>query len=474
MASMKLVKFDYANAMAKIVGEKDGITDKELSSAARSCKKIHKEIQAMREKGKIGFFDLPYDNMLMAAINAIANDIRRNFENFVVVGIGGSSLGPRCLQNALSHYSHNHLDASKRRNRPRIFFMDNPDPDAVKGLLDTLDLRSTAFNVISKSGGTAETMAIFMHLYNVVQRRFSKSALSKHFIITTDPNEGLLREVAVQDKMKTLPIPENVGGRFSVFSSVGLLPAAVAGINIKALLEGAGEMDKRCSKNDLMKNPAYLNAVIHHLADARKGKSISVMMPYSSRLRTVADWYAQIWAESLGKAVNTKGETVNVGQTPVKALGAVDQHSQVQLYMEGPNDKIITFIEVEKFQASCTATKVFHTIEGLNHLADKDLGELLKKELLATEFALTKNHRPNVKIILDEVSPECIGALLYMLEIQTTYAGFLYDINAFDQPGVEEGKRATHALMGRKTKADREKMKEIKAYAKERKSYKCL
>ena len=273
--------------------------------------------------------------------------------------------------------------------------------------------------------------------------------------------------------IKTFDIPPYVGGRYSVLSAVGLLPAAVAVINGKEVLAGAAAMDQRCSKPDLMSNPAYLNAALHYIADTKKGKTISVMMPYSYSLSGFAQWYCQLWAESLGKRVNTAGKIVNVGQTPIGAIGATDQHSQVQLYIEGPNNKIITFIGVKKFRTECKVPRVFPQVETLNHLADGDLANLLNNELLATEFALEKNSRPSVKFTLAELTPENIGALLYLYEVQTAFAGRLYGINAFDQPGVEEGKQTTHALMGRKTKQDKEKIKEFKAYQKERKKYKC-
>ncbi|HQH11799.1 MAG TPA: glucose-6-phosphate isomerase, partial [Candidatus Sumerlaeota bacterium] len=226
----KGITFDYANAMSTMIGDQHGITEKELKGLQGKADAAHKRLQELRTSGKIGFFDLPYDDNLVRAFMAISNDIHRNFENFVLIGIGGSSLGALCMINALCSSIHNFLDAPKRRNRPRIFIMENPDPDAVKELLDILDLRVTVFNVISKSGDTVETMSLFMHIYNIIQRRFSKAALSKHFIISTDPEKGVLREIAVADKMKTLPIPPNVGGRFSVLSSVGLLTAAAAGI----------------------------------------------------------------------------------------------------------------------------------------------------------------------------------------------------------------------------------------------------
>jgi len=198
-----------------------------------------------------------------------------------------------------------------------------------------------------------------------------------------------------------------------------------------------------------------------------------VMMPYANALRDVADWYRQLWAESIGKAKDVQGKTVNVGQTPIKALGATDQHSQVQLYVEGPNDKIFTLIKTEQFRAKCPIPKSFKAIPELRYFAGHDMGELLNVELDATEFALAKNKRPSVRIILDEISPENLGGLLYMLEVQTAFSGGLYNINAFDQPGVEEGKKATAALMGRGTDKDKVKEREIAAFQK-KKTYKAL
>jgi glucose-6-phosphate isomerase len=474
MATSMKISFDYNNAMTSIAGEEHGITEKELEALKPKAKAIHEDLMRLRKEEVAGFFDLPYNTMLVQAINAISMEIRRNFENFVIVGIGGSSLGPKFLHKSLNHSYHEFLPPPKRRIKPRIFYMDNPDPEAVKDLLDVLDLRSTAFNIISKSGGTAETMSIFMHIYNVVQRRFSKSALSKHFLVTTDPEKGMLREVAITDKLKTLPIPENVGGRFSIFSPVGLLPAAVSGINIKELLAGAAAMDKKCQEADLMKNPAYLNAAIHYLAHKKKGKNISVMMPYCNSLDYFADWYVQLWAESLGKQFDNDGNIVETGQTPLKALGAIDQHSKMQLFIEGPNDKIHTLIGVKKSKRECKVPRVFPAIEAINHLAESELGVLLNNELLATEFALARHNRPSVKIMLDEINPTNIGGLLYLYEVQTAFAAGLYNINAFDQPGVEDGKLVTHALMGRKSKEDKAIMKEVRLYKKEKKKYKCL
>lgn len=255
--------------------------------------------------------------------------------------------------------------------------------------------------------------------------------------------------IAREYPIKCFRIPPNVGGRFSALTPVGLIPAALAGVDIKALVHGAAEMTKICDNDNLLQNPAFIFAAVHYLY-MKRGKNISVMMSYSNKLRDLADWYRQLWAESLGKRFDVNGNVVEVGQTPVKALGATDQHSQVQLYVEGPNDKVITFLEVEKFEHNEPLHNHFPQIKEFDYFEGKTLGQLLNYEKQATELALTNNQRPNLTIKFSEVSPENIGAFFFLLEAATAFAGELLEINAFDQPGVEQGKIATYALMGRK------------------------
>ncbi|GAF90481.1 unnamed protein product, partial [marine sediment metagenome] len=271
------------------------------------------------------------------------------FENFVVLGIGGSALGNIALQAALNHPYYNLLDKKTRGGMPRIFVMDNVDPEYFGGLLDIIDPKKTLFNLISKSGGTAEPMSQFMVVREILRKKLGAKA-KDHIIATTDKESGILREIVEKEDYESFVIPGNVGGRFSVFTPVGLLSAAMGGIDIAQLLAGAAAMDSRCSTASLTKNPAYRNAVVHYLADTKKGKSISVMMPYSNALYLIADWYRQLWAESLGKKFDVDKKVVNAGQTPIKALGATDQHSQAQLYVEGPNDKIFTLVGAEKYR----------------------------------------------------------------------------------------------------------------------------
>jgi glucose-6-phosphate isomerase len=436
-----MVKLNYANCLKEFVGE-TGITSDELNALSEKITDAYKAIEKMKMDGKLGFMELPYKTELAKQIKAAAKRLSPEFENFVVIGIGGSALGSIALQQALRHPFWNYLSSAERKGDLRLFVPDNIDPDYIAGLLEILDVKKTLFNVISKSGSTAECLANFFVLRKALEKKIGKEYV-KHIIITTDSAKGYLRELADREGILNFVVPANVGGRFSVFSSVGLLSAAFTGINIEKLLAGAAEMDAKCSNDNLLKNPAALYAAIQYLFYWLK-RPMSVMMPYSNALYGVSDWYRQLWAESLGKKTNRRGEVVNVGPTPIKALGATDQHSQIQLYIEGPHDKVVTFLSVEQFDKTVKIPSYDN-----HYLGGHTLCELLKAEEEATRLALTKENRPNLTISIPKITPEAIGQLIYMLELATAYAGELFDIDAFNQPGVELGKQLTYALMGR-------------------------
>ena len=226
------------------------------------------------------------------------------------------------------------------------------------------------------------------------------------------------------------------------------MPFALVGIDIEELVQGVKDMDLALKNTDIRHNIAAQNALIHYLMDTQKGKNLSVMMPYSTRLKYVSDWFVQLWAESLGKEKDNNGNVVNIGPTPIKALGATDQHSQIQLYNEGPNNKLINFIRVKEFDTTLEIPKIFE-FTGVGYLGGNTVNSLINAEADATKVALVDYQRPNVTITLEKVNPYNIGQLLYMLEVQTAITGELYNINTFNQPGVEQAKNYTYALMGR-------------------------
>ncbi|MCX5781488.1 MAG: glucose-6-phosphate isomerase [Elusimicrobia bacterium] len=445
------VKINYSNCLNPFIGE-TGIDIKDIEALQPSINKAYESIQNQKKQGKLGFMELPYKTDLAKKIKTAAKLVSSKFENFVVIGIGGSALGNIALQQALRHPYWNLLDKKSRKGGLKLFVPDNVDPDLISGLCDVLDVKKTIFNVISKAGSTAECLANYFILKKILKNKVGKK-YNQHLIITTDPVKGYLRETVIKENLLSFEVPPNVGGRFSVLSPVGLVSAAFSGIDIEKLLLGAKIMDEKCSTPEIMRNPAALYALIQYLF-YWKGRPMSVMMPYSNALYGIADWYRQLWAESLGKKTNRKNNKVFVGPTPIKALGATDQHSQVQLYIEGPQDKIITFLSVEKFNK-----KVLIPSFDKHYLGGRTLNELLKAEEEATRLALTQEGRPNITLSLPDISPETVGQTLYLLELATAFAGELFDINAFDQPGVELGKQLTYALMGRS--GYEEKKKEI-------------
>ena len=428
---------------------KEGITPEQLTNLTPKIESANKAMVKKRAEGKMAWRDLPYNQSeVVDEINTYVNEMKNEIDAFIVLGIGGSALGPMAVQQALNHPYYNELSKEKRGGFPKLYVVDNVDPERLVYLLQTIDPTRCLFNVISKSGSTSETMSQFMIIKQLLEDKIGKEATRKLIVCTTDAYSGNLITIAKAEGYKYFTIPSAVGGRFSELTPVGLLPAAFCGIDIAGLLEGAAQMDKMCNENDITKNAAHMYAALNYIG-MTNGKNISVMMPYADSLKFISDWYAQLWAESLGKQYDINGNTVNVGQTPVKALGATDQHSQVQLYAEGPYDKIVVFIGVDEYRETITVPKIYADMPSLGFLGGVTHNELIKTEQSATEYALTKAGRLNMTITLPKVTPQTIGQLLYFFEVATAYAGELLEIDAFDQPGVEEGKNATYAMFGR-------------------------
>lgn len=445
------VRLAIANVFEEAVGPEGGIARARLESLYDRLRAIQREIAVKREAGALPFLDLPKQDV--SAILACVEQNRTKFETFVVLGIGGSALGNTACHTALRHPYHNSLPAD-RRGGMRIEVADNIDPDRIAGLFDTLDLPRTVFNVITKSGSTAETASTFLAVKKLLQDHPRIGpGWREHVIVTTDPVAGDLRKFASREGLVSFDIPRGVGGRFSVLTPVGLLSAAMSGIDIEELLAGAADAAEYHASVPAEKCPAFAGAALHYLMynHPRAPKRLAVMMPYSHALKDVTDWFRQLWAESLGKEKALDGTIVNVGPTPIKALGVTDQHSQVQLYIEGPNDKLFTFVETETFQNDLVLPfdNDLADLGAFNYFAGKTLGQLLHAEQKATTLALTRRHRPNLTISMKEVRPYTVGQLFMLLEIQTVVAGALFGINPFDQPGVEAGKIATYALMDR-------------------------
>lgn len=441
------IQFYYKNVMAEVIGPEHGITKEQLDDLARKTTPLIPKIKDEIVTGNSRYGLLPANRQISKDVKKMVRQFKPKCENLVVLGIGGSALGNIALQTALNPYTHN---LNNHRKGPRLFVFDNVDPSQFGSFLEFIAprLRSTIFNVISKSGQTAETAAQFMIIQKMLETRFGRDKLKEHIIATTDAQKGTLRKIADEAQLPALEVPDGVGGRFSVLSAVGLFSAAMTGVNIDQLLAGARDMHARVTNPDFFKNPAAVNAAIQYHYYNR-GKKISVMMPYSYALKDFADWFRQLWAESLGKRFALDGSEVFLGPTPIKALGATDQHSQVQLYREGPNDKIFTFLEVEKFSRKLKIPHAPKSAPELAYLAGMDMGELLNAEKKATEYALMVNNRPCLTVLFPKVDAYTVGQFIFLFEATTSFAGALFGVNTYDQPAVELGKQATFALMGK-------------------------
>ena len=453
------IKLDVNPMFREFTGE-HAIPRAELDSMLPELKKAHAAVEAGRGKGMQGWMDLPYNqDEILTAIENTAARVRKEFEAFVVLGIGGSALGPAAVQQALNHLHYNELPAEKRGG-PRLYIEDNVDPERMAALLDVIDLKKTCFNVITKSGGTAETMSQYLIITDALKKAVGDD-YKRHIIITTSQTKGFLIKIAQREGYETFYIPDGVGGRFSELCPVGLIAAAVTGIDIRGLIAGAKDMDQRCASDDAYQNPALMDAGLMVLA-MRHGVNMSVMMPYADSLKLMADWYAQLWAESLGKNETLDVKKCHVGQTPIKTLGVTDQHSQLQLYTEGPFDKALTFLKVESFRATTAIPHGCDDIPTIAFLGGKSHNQLIEAERKGTEYALYKSGRMSQTITLPEVNANTVGQLIYFFELVTAYSGALLNINTFNQPGVEESKIAAYAVMGYESDIHTAKREEMK------------
>jgi len=448
------IRLCYKNVTASAIGAEHGLTDDQIDAVAPLCASIVEQVERERSEPDVSkrphrYRDLPYDRQMLDGVHRACRRHRDDCRTLVVCGIGGSALGNIALHTALNPYTYNLL-SDDRRGGPQLFVMDNVDPVQFAELLDLLDdrLDATLFNIISKSGETAETAAQFLILRDLLKRRFGSDGLKRHILVTTDAVKGTMRDIVNAEGYESLPVPDGVGGRFSVLSAVGLFSAGMCGIDIDGLLAGAAAMDARVTNPALRENPAAMIAAIHYLFYQR-GKRLHVMMPYSYRLKDLADWYRQLWAESLGKQKSLDHRDVFVGPTPIKALGATDQHSQIQLYREGPNDKVITTLAVEQFDRDVTIPPTDDVVKAMAYLGGKTMGELLNAERQATEQALVASQRPVLSVRFPRISAETVGQFIYFYEAATTLAGRLFNVDPYDQPAVELGKTYTFALMGK-------------------------
>lgn len=457
---MREIRFDFNNMFDFSIGSEHGVEEKDISVLSDVIHQAHKHLAALisHESNRVAlgleWTRLPFqDEGLINQIQRLGREIANKYQDILFLGIGGSYLGLKAAQDALCGHYYNDF-AAVRKKKPRIYFEgNNLDPDTMNILLNNLSPKNTFVVVISKSGETTETKAAFSLVEKWLKKGVGKNYARQVFAIT-DPDSGALRRRVNLEQQKdklsfcNLPFLKGVGGRFSEFN-MGLLHLAIMGVDIKEVFSGAKAMYERCIKPDVFKNPAYMYATVHHILSQNKAKPIALLMPFSERLKSVADWYCQLLAESLGKKFLRKidvlqGSTeqwpadisniVNTGRTPVSSRGTTDLHSIQQNNVEGKNDKVITFIKVEKFKSNLKISGKGDILSG------KSLCELMSLAEEGTEWALVRAKRPNCTIIMPEVSAYHWGGLLFFFEMATAFEGELLNVNAFDQPGVESYK----------------------------------
>lgn len=445
---MKRIGFDYSNVMADVIGEA-GIDESALSSIRPGVRAAVGDLLDLARDGETRFVNLP-DEDITPLLEAAA-EIRGAFDDFVVLGIGGSSLGSRAIYRALVRPFTGKMRDGSLREGPRLHVVENVDPVTLADLLESLDLERTAFNVVTKSGNTIETMSAFFIVRERLLAAFGAEGYRRRMFATTDPSRGALRSIVREDGIRSFDVPPGVGGRFSVLSAVGLLPLAVTGIDVQGLLRGAREARDHAYEDDLDQNMAAMFAATQVLLYNRGFHDI-VLMPYSDALTDTSAWFVQLWAESLGKptAGSARGA---VGPTPIAALGTNDQHSQLQLFMEGPANKNLVFMELRDDPTGQSAPATRSVCPSLGHLGGHRLAEIQRAELEGVRAGLVEVQRPTSTFVFDALTAETLGAFLMTMEAATSFAGSLFGVDPFDQPGVELAKRYAHGLLGREQEA---------------------
>lgn len=430
---MNRITLDMTNILVETIG-REGLEKDALQEVSFRLERYNKTLV----EAPYPFMELSQSRFEFPEMERLAQTIRsKSVKNLVLLGIGGSSLGTETIFNALLHPFHNTVGKA-RQGKPRYFILDNIDPHKINRVIEIVgnEIEDTLFIVISKSGETPETISQFM-IFKELQGVYTH--IRELTVIVTDKLQGILKEIVEREGYPVLHVPEGVGGRFSVLTPVGLFPSAVMGININEMTDGARDMADHIRQTGHRENMAITWASILYLME-KGGKHIHVMMPYCERLSGFASWFKQLEAESLGK----KGH----GPTPLRSIGVTDQHSQLQLYIDGPKDKCIIFVSSATEKRAIPNS--FPYLDTLDYLAGKDLGNLFHAELAGTRLSLTEAGTPNLTISLDEINAYNLGSLFFLCEMVVTFLGHLYEVNPFDQPGVELGKIYTKAIMGKK------------------------
>lgn len=442
---MGKISVDYTFAIKQLAYESEKITPKLFTQSMPKVIKAMQELSELKKNGTIGFTELPSNEKMKNEVKGVYDQIKNWADTLVIIGIGGSSLGNKCIHMALNDY-YAYYTNNKLNNGKKIYILDNLCSSDINILLNQINLKSTIFNVISKSGFTLETIVNFLVFYDLIKKEY-KESLSKHFIFTTTKGKGDLYRLAKDKGILTLNIPNNIGGRYSALSPVGLFSAYFADLDVDSLLKGAEFASQYCWKNSLEINPAATSALIYYLYFSKNKKNTHVFWAYSSKLEALCQWFSQLWAESLGKCLIYRKRKMHIGQSPLPTIGPRDQHSLWQLYLDGPADKIYTLLKIKHHLSDISISNDLPDIESFSILKNCSINSIVSKEQNAIEYVLAKNGRPFICFEIEKIDEYHIGQLLYLLEFITGLTGLMLKIAPFNQPAVEEGKKITYALL---------------------------
>ncbi|MDD3896635.1 MAG: hypothetical protein PHU04_02190 [Candidatus Peribacteraceae bacterium] len=421
-----MLTLDIAGTLGKTITPSKGIPEQEITGLKTRMKKYVERWLAERQSGEHAWSMDPYDKRILQQVKDIAQFARtEKIRTVVWIGIGGSGLGPKVIQEVL-----------EGPRTMEFVLMDTLDPAVLQMELALIDWKQTLLVVASKSGGTLEPMSLFFLCYEAMKKARGEKA-ANYTIALTDPHTGTLRRIALEEGIEILPIPTAVGGRFSIFTPIGLLPIALLGGDTAAFLRGAKEMDTLCQQTNVDDNPALQLAMVQFLLESKRRYPIRVIMPYAQRLESLGRWNQQLIAESLGK-----NELSN--PIPVAAIGTQDQHSLLQQWMEGPRSCWHLFI---REQEKPRVTVPQDVEESFHYLAGKTFGQLLDACYEGTSRALTEAKRPHATITLERLDEEHLGQLFFLLLTEVVFLGKLYRIDPYGQPGVETGKKITKGLL---------------------------
>lgn len=451
-----------------LISERDGlnfISPSDFNALEKKYGHIFQAFQMSLQEKK-SYLTLSLDEeQAIPDIKSLAKNIAARYEHVLVLGIGGSALGAR----AVIQYLKGPLYNLMQQEHPRLFILDNIDPVLVKYYEEVIDMGKTLIMYVSKSGSTPETAALFIHFYHRLKEAGGDPA---DIVICCDPGDNGINHIAKSLGCRLLHIPHNLPGRYSVLSSVGFLPAEIVGIDSGQLLEGAHMTHQSIISDGPQQNALFvLGASLFELA--LKGKSIHVLFNYSNLLSEFGLWFVQLWAESLGKKQSLANNVVNAGTTPLTCLGATDQHSILQLFKEGPPDKVFGFMKINQVANEIQFPNEFPTEKEYAYFAGRTMQEQLHVEQLATEMSLVTDGKPCYSITLKDVSPKTLGGLFYFFEALVVFTANLWNINPYNQPGVEEGKNITYSLMGRQDYSHKKSQyeQEVSTYHEERRIY---